>query len=247
MPRRGRRPIDLDIQLEIRRLTLEGKTPREITAALELDQRFADRAPVKKTVERYVQKSTIVDASAPWSWTEAPRDQAALILPVLGAVLERTRGRVGSFTKEQAIWVERVRGATLDLGPWYVWRVAQAYQLAVQRGGDADRESLDALLAFAPWRSFEAAARFREWAWRVHPGWFTRERFVIAPAGMPFSANDAKPLGNVAGLSIADDIEVDFRMRALGLDDRGEPRARISIKVGASKEEEESNEPPRQP
>lgn len=165
----------------------------------------------------------------------------------VGHFMERTEGRVTGFTKEQAQWVFKVRRAAPDLDGWYVWRVAAAYQLAVQKGTDADRESLDALLAFAPWRSLEAAERFREWASRVHPDWFSLPRFIIAPAGMPFSAKDARPLGNVAGLFVAQEIELDLRMRALNLTERTRERPRISIREHPANEEEESNEPPGKP
>lgn len=205
------------------------------------------KIPDERTIRRRIAESKLLDTSGPWTLARASGGVAALVLPVLGAVLDHTQGRVAGLTKEQAKWVVKVRRAAPGLDPWYVWRVAAAYQVADQKGTDADRESLDALLAFAPWRSLEAAERFREWASRAHPDWFTLERFVIAPAGMPFGAKDTRPLGNAAGLLVAEDIELDFRMRALGLTDLTGARPRISIRERPANEEEESNEPPRKP
>jgi len=211
MPRRGRLPTDADIEDEIRRQALKGQPPNEITRTLELDPRFADRAPSLRTVQRYVKKFTAKDTSEPWTWAEADGEEAALVLPVLGAVMERTEGRVTHFTKEQAKWVAKVRGAAPDLDAWYAWGVAMAYRVAAEEGGEADRASLDALLAFAPWRSLEATERFLQWAGRHRAHWFSLPRFILVPAGRPFDANkDVKPRGNVAGLFIATEIELDL-------------------------------------
>ena len=141
----------------------------------------------------------------------------------------------------------KVRRAAPDLDAWYVWQVATAYQVAVEKGTEADRDSLDALLAFAPWRSLEAAQRFREWASRAHPDWFTRSRFIIAPAWKPLDeiareiARDPPSMGNVAGLLIATQIHTDL-LRA-----EVERLKAETLRHRTATEEEEPNESPREP
>jgi hypothetical protein len=224
---RGRR-IDPDIEAEIRKLVLEGWTPPQIERHLSSKEDFADRVPDIRTIRRrvawYWPEDSRGDTSGPWTWADADGEEAALVLPVLGAVLDHTQGRIAGFTKNQARWVLKVRRAAPDLDPWYVWRVAAAYQLAVQKGTEADRDSLDALLAFAPWRSQEAMDRFVRWAQQRRPNWlFTRQPDVVVGGRTAISG---VILGSAVGLSIALDIVVELE-RAL--------------------RSEESNESPRKP
>ncbi len=77
------------------------------------------------------------------------------MLAVLRSVILETRGRVKHLTSAEAERITKVHAVAPDLDPWQQYRLARAYILrSVQH--DQPTDDLDALLAFAPWRSTEA-------------------------------------------------------------------------------------------
>ena len=104
--RRGRR-IGPDIEAEIRKLVLAGWTPPQIERHLSSEEDFADWVPDVRTIRKRVAWYSPEDTSGPWTLARASGGVAALVLPVLGAVMERAEGRVTGFTKDQARWVSR--------------------------------------------------------------------------------------------------------------------------------------------
>ena len=154
--RRGRPRIPDEIQVEIERLAyLEVPSP-EIRQRLK--QKFGEAvAPSLRTVQRLVAKLTPPKPSDPWSLADAEGDEAGLILPVLASVIEETRGQSQYLTQAEADWIVRIRRAAPDLDPVIVYALAGSYPVWAERGGT---NPLDALLAFAPWRSNENRQRY---------------------------------------------------------------------------------------
>jgi hypothetical protein len=156
------------------------------------------KLPDERTIRRRIAERRPPNPQDPWTLAEADGDEGALILPVLAALMERTEGRVAGFTREQAQWVVKVRRAAPDLEPLHAWEVAFAYQGAVQQGREADRASLDALLAFAPWRSDEARGHFWNWIIRYRDDWYSP-----LPPPHPGAPRFIVRSPNVVGLLIA--------------------------------------------
>ena len=140
-------------------------TPAE--AEVELIQRYSDRAPSLRQLQRYKIECEPRDASAHWSLSEeVDRYGCSLVPPVLAAVIEKSSGRRDYITIEEAKWVIRTQLAAPDLDPWNVWLVARAYMRRHQQ--EASTADFDHFLAFAPWRSNEAGSRY---AHAVVAGW----------------------------------------------------------------------------
>lgn len=209
-PKSIRRPgggprTDIAVERYVRQRTLEGYSPIQIHRSLG-DMKAKGkigRVPHIKTVRR-IARSPVRDDSGPWTLAEADGEEAALVLPVLAAVMQRTEGRVTGFTTKQAEWVQKVRQAAPDLPPWHVWQAAMSYFHAVGKGREVGVLSLNALLAFAPWRSVEVMAHFLEWTRLHRPEWW----------GEHWVSRDGKAegwAGMADGVMLAGDIEADQR------------------------------------
>lgn len=164
-PKRSGRPR---IKPEVRQAAyhlLDFYSPGEASKKLEDD--YGSDAPSQRQIERYKRESMPRDASAPWSLSEeADRHGCSLVPPVLVAVIEKSSGRRRHITIEEAKWIIRVRLAAPDLDPWHAWLFSRAYTRRQQQGQSA--ADLDHFLSFAPWRSDEAAQRYRH---AVRQGW----------------------------------------------------------------------------
>jgi hypothetical protein len=153
--RKGGSRIDGDIADQIMRLARDNWTPAQIYRELERLQReegrFKGRAlPVLRTVERYVAKILPPEAGARWSMADADPEDAALVLPVLGEAILQSKGHWRRFGVELARWIIKVRRAAPDIPPLWALYVAEAYRANEQL--DEALESLDQMLALAPWR-----------------------------------------------------------------------------------------------
>lgn len=140
---------DKDIRDAIHDLALDGyniaETRRRIVA------RFGDAAaPSDVTVGKYWREVTPRDRSGEWRLAESPGRDAAPVLAVLAAVLERTEGRVRHLSVAESEWIVRLTTAVPDLPPWDAYRLARLY--LARLAADEPSDSLDAALAFAPWR-----------------------------------------------------------------------------------------------
>jgi hypothetical protein len=105
-----------------------------------------------RTFARWVKRIkpgiSVKDPSGPWRFAEADPEEAALLLDVLLAVEERTKG-VLTLTAALAEWVVRLRTASPGMPPWIAFAFASAYR----RRSVAQEESrdLDLLLAARTW------------------------------------------------------------------------------------------------
>jgi hypothetical protein len=133
---------------------------------------FPDRpTPSARAVSDWIERGVIRgDPSGIWSLAGASPGEAARVLPVLAAVIERTEGRRTFLTTAEAAMVARVSEAAPDLPPWQTYQLAHRYIDA----GSAT-EDLDQLLAFAPWRDQAAAYNAA-----IAAGWIRRHH-VLEP------------------------------------------------------------------
>jgi hypothetical protein len=152
--------IDGDVRDAIVVLALEkpGWNATDIHRALQQDERVAGRLPTVRTVQSMVKDARPRDASGPWSLADGDVSgaDAALILPVLAAVVREREGHVPGVTRREAAWIVKLRRAVPDLPPWETYRLARRYLVREDRKEPC--MDLDLFLAFAPWRD-EAAAQ----------------------------------------------------------------------------------------
>ncbi|MEW5989727.1 MAG: hypothetical protein AB1736_00070 [Chloroflexota bacterium] len=163
MTRRQRpRRTDPDIVGVIERLALEGWNAAQTLRHLEASVDYADRAPSLRTVQDIARRVTPRNQGERWAFDTSDPDDAGPVLDALAAVIERTGGLVPRLTTEEAAWVARIaaarRGSSEDrpIPPITAWECARLYVARRQFGQPTD--SLDAFLAFAPWR--DGGARY---------------------------------------------------------------------------------------
>lgn len=139
-----------------------GATPRDVRAHLE---RLADgkdwpaghTVPDEKTIRRCRnERNERLGMGEVWRLDAAPADEATVVLPVLGAVIDETSGRVATFTPAVAGLVTRIRAAAPDLDGWSCYLGAVEY---ATQGNDVAR-GLDAFLGIAPWRGVSSLNRY---------------------------------------------------------------------------------------
>lgn len=116
------------------------------------------QVPELRTIQRWVDKLALQDPTAPWQLAEANGEDAALVLPVLAALIEASEGRLKVISNAKAEWIVRLRLVADDLPPWAIYELAHTYMLRRERHDTTD--DLDAFLAFAPWRTPEGAERY---------------------------------------------------------------------------------------
>jgi len=121
--------------------------------------------PSLRTVQSIVSEYTPRQPQDPWSLADARGDEAELVMPVLQEVIEDTEGRVCQVTTVEAEWIAAIRRLEREPYPkglsfWDIYLVAREYVLLKERGEPT--AGVDAYLAFAPWRSIEAALRYEE-------------------------------------------------------------------------------------
>ena len=115
-------------------------------------------SPSKRTIQKMVKWADDMDTE-PWTLAAADRDDIALIAPIWHIAIEDSSG----LSKGQAEWIVRVCLAAPDLPPEDVWDIAELYELFsnfVEELRDEFLCTLDALLAFSPWRDVEHAERY---------------------------------------------------------------------------------------
>lgn len=144
--RRRRSNWPIEVEAEIERLAM-----KDVSAAVirkELRKRYEDSdIPKERAIENRLAAVRSSDLSGPWTLQGASGEEAALVLPVLGAVIEETEGRTTQLSRDMTEWIIRIRRAAPDLPPWNAYLFARRYLSAPQQ-----TETLDQLLALAPWR-----------------------------------------------------------------------------------------------
>ncbi len=143
----------------IEEMAAKGVNGAAIARALGVDQRFAARAPSERTVQNVVRELSPPDPSEPWSLADAADgEEAAMVLPVLAAVIRESAGKVSMVTRSEAGWIVKLSRVAGDLPAWALYRLAGKYQRC-QVSGRPTR-ALDILVAFAPWRGSGAWERY---------------------------------------------------------------------------------------
>ena len=153
-PRRKRRYIDADVLQATREIFTSSPDfgPRHIWD--ELNTRaargeIAGTVPTLRSIQRLVSEWTPLEDTDPWRLEHADGADAALILPVLRAVIARTQGRVLSLTIGEAKWIVRLREAAPDIPPWAAYQLARMY--LTNKAAGLDTDALDRIIAAAPW------------------------------------------------------------------------------------------------
>ncbi len=145
-----------------------------------------DRVPTLRTIQRTVRALSREDGDAEWAPTLAPPEEARLVLPVQGAVIDYTNGRIASLTVSEAEWISRVRQMVPDLASGdedrgIVWEKILPWMLAteyIQRERlNQPTDDIDLYLALAPWRSDEARERYKKLANEDKIPWLDFEDF----------------------------------------------------------------------
>jgi len=159
MPRRGvGKRLDTDVKEAIELLAAFGWKASKIDRVLG-GTSFADRMPDLRTIQRYVERAGQRSGpDEPWQRTEMAGNDALLVLDVLIVLMQHTRLPHG-ITRAQAQWLLWVRQAAPDLTPVDAWLLALLY-LARERSSAPEYADLDAVLAFAPWRSEQARSAY---------------------------------------------------------------------------------------
>ena len=123
--------------------------------------------PSERTLRDMLKEFRPPEPTDTWSLAKASDEEAALVLPVLREVIERSGGEVASFSTPMAEQIARIRRLIPDK-PWPAilltfWDV---YVLAVEYLRAKERKQLpdgaDAYLAFAPWRGLEEVMRYEQ-------------------------------------------------------------------------------------
>ena len=155
--RQRRRSWPLSVLGRIKELAASELSAGAIHRKLELEASSGEAGfglndvPSRRTIHNIVAEHTLEDDSDPWELAEAEADEAALVLPVLAAIIEKTEERRSHVTQDQAKWIVRIRRAAPDLNAWMVYLIALNYMACAEHG--VPHNHLDAYLAFAPWRS----------------------------------------------------------------------------------------------
>jgi len=119
----------------------------------QLQQEFGGSLiPHERTIRRRIGATS--PSSGPSDLYRPMKDEdAALVLPVLAAVIIETEGRRTNLTVDEAERIAGIRRAANDLALFEVFRLARLYLLheRLEKG----TQDIDAYLAFAPWRDDE--------------------------------------------------------------------------------------------
>lgn len=141
----------------IERLALDGFRPAEIHRRLP-GLLGTNDVPTLRTVQNIARQVTPRDTSEDWGVATDASEDAAVLLPFLASITERTDGRIRRLTRNEAAMVARLLRAVPDLPAETAFRLARDYLGRMEHGQDA--ADLDAFLAFAPWRDEASAVRY---------------------------------------------------------------------------------------
>lgn len=117
--------------------------------------------PSLRTIQRIVQEDARVDPSGAWSLLKADASEAAVVLPVLEELLQRSRDGAFLLTVAEGKLVARLIMARPGLSGRLAYRLAREYVKCESTG--TPTTVLDAALAFAPWEGEEASKRYHDW------------------------------------------------------------------------------------
>ncbi len=123
--------------------------------------------PADRTLRDMLKKFRLPEPTDTWALSKASDEEAALVLPVLREVIDRSEGRVASISTAMAQQIVRIRRQIPDeywpitsLTLWDIYELAVEYLLAEERG--LEPKGADAYLAFAPWRGLGEIMRYED-------------------------------------------------------------------------------------
>lgn len=100
----------------------------------ELMKEGAKEVPSTRTIQTYLSRLRTKGPPTAWEWTDASPNEAALVLPVIAAVMANSAGQVRSVTRQAADWIFRLRLAIPSLRPSTAYWLAVRYAAAVEYG-----------------------------------------------------------------------------------------------------------------
>ena len=159
------RRVGGEVKEAIEELAMRGWKAPDIHEAL-VERFTAGRAPKLRTVQRWVAQKS--DPSGAWRFADADAEDAALLLPVLAALISETRGRRKELSNAEAERVAKICGAAPGVDPWYAYVLARLYMLREQ--ANMASPDIDAYLAYAPWRGKQEADAYGQ---ALEEGWVT--------------------------------------------------------------------------
>ena len=113
-----------------------------------------ERIPHLRTIQRWVREMARKNTSSEWNIGESDILEAREVIPVLEAIIIRSRGGIRTVTRDEARWIGLVAASAPGLHKWNVWVLARLYQMREYQGGGFD--DLDAFMAFTPWLDLQA-------------------------------------------------------------------------------------------
>jgi len=158
---RGRPKPAPDVIGEMRRLRREGYVPAQIPTVMDSDPKFQGRQPWDpRTVTKYTKGAEPPGPDTVWSLEDAHPEDASAVLDALGDLVITTAGRVQAVSEREAGLIAKIARIRPELAVRDQWRIARQYIDRKATGKPTD--SLDLLLALAPWRSDENRSRYLE-------------------------------------------------------------------------------------
>ena len=158
-----------DMIARVKNLALEhpGLSAKGVSDQLKEEEFKGKDVPSERTLRDLLKEFRPPEPTETWSLAKASDEEAALVLPVLREVIERSGGEVTSFSTAMAEQVARIRRLVPDK-PWPATLLTfwDLYVLAVEYLLAKERKQLptgaDAYLAFAPWRGLEEVMRYEQ-------------------------------------------------------------------------------------
>lgn len=144
-PRRRRRKMLQEAVAYIEEEARKGAlNATEIWEAVEV--RWGEGTGSLRTVQAIVAVNRPKDDTLPWSLADSSPAEAALVMPVLTALIKQSGGKKKELTHLEAEWVARVRSVASWLEPWEAYQFAREYIVRLSRPGQGTGD-LDRALA----------------------------------------------------------------------------------------------------
>ena len=187
--------IEGDVWEFIRELVRRHLSPPQILKELKSQERFSQRVPSLRQIQRLKAKWSPSDPSAPWSLTDGDEESdPALVLPVLAVVISETKGRKTRLTKAEAQSITRIRRIAPDCDPWDAYVFARLYLLKEQ--ADIPSVDIDAYLAYAPWRGKQEAQAYGQ---ALEEGWVSNVPYMSSSVFREFEVATLKRAPSTRG------------------------------------------------
>lgn len=178
MPKTSLLERDEAYRTEIVTRLLAGKTQQQIWKEVsdkgDKEGIFTGKVPDFRQFQEHIVAVQRSLKSESWSLTVQTAYQARLIMPVLAAIIERSDGQRLTLTQLEAAKVAMILDAASDIPPYWAYWLAHKYIDREER--HIPTASLDALLAFTPWRDDKSFQRFIDVISGAHPEWLLGNR-----------------------------------------------------------------------